>query len=92
MSIKTKQHLVKWGTGSAEKRAKLQTAQDVCIDKMLNGLGSQLNNANTNGNSFGVTISMSYEAYFGFLADVLEHIDNGTMPTNRAAGGFGHYA
>ncbi len=88
MSIKTKKHLVKWGTGSAEKRLQLQVAQDLCIAKMLEGLGSQLNNANTNGNSFGVTISMTYEAYFGFLADVLEHIDNGTMPTSRSVGGF----
>ena len=70
----------------------MQTAQDECLDKMLNGLGSQLNNANTNGNSFGVTITMTNDDYFGFLADVLEHIDNGTMPTNRAVGGFGHYA
>ncbi len=92
MSIKTKQHLVKWGTGSAEKRLQLQVAQDSALAKMLDGGGSQLNNANTNGNSFGVTISMTNAEFFGFLADVLEHIDNGTMPTNRAVGGFGIHA
>lgn len=92
MSIKTKKHLIKWGNESAENLAQLEAALAVCIDKMLNGLGSQLNNANTNGNSFGVTIGMSYEDYFGFLADVLEHIENGTMPTNRAVGGFINHA
>jgi len=55
---------------------------------MLAGLGSPLNNANTNGKSFGVTINMSYEAYFDFLASALEHIDNGTLPTNRTVGGY----
>ena len=88
MGYKTKKRVVRWATGSAEKRAQLQTAQDACMAKMLAGLGSQLNNANTNGNSFGVTISMSYEAYFDFLASALEHVDAGTLPTNRSVGGF----
>ena len=88
MSYKTKKRVVQWATGSAEKRAQLQTAQDACMVKMLDGKGSQLNNANTNGNSFGVTITMNYFQFFDFLASALEHIDAGTLPTNRAVGGF----
>ena len=88
MGYKTKKRVVRWAGDSAEKRAQLQAALDACMEKMLAGLGSQLNNANTNGNSFGVTISMSYEAYFDFLASALEHIDAGTLPTNRSVGGF----
>ena len=86
-SIQELAMLVRFGNSSAENLAKLQAAYDSAMTDVLNGKGAQVVSASTNGASFTFAQgagTMTVTAWATCLDQVLQHVTNGTTPSNFA--------
>jgi hypothetical protein len=81
--------LIRWGQASPENRAKLQTWLDETVAAIAENRGGHVTSGSANGVSFTQLPAMTNAEWFEVLDQVIQHIDNGTLPTTRTVGRIG---
>ena len=75
--------LVQYGRVGGESLANIETWQAAAIADIAQNKGGHIVSGSGNGVSFTQQASMTNLEWFETLSTVLNHIENGTTPTNR---------